>query len=175
MEPTQSIIDNPMLTGRRVPAVHGRNPKTNIHPTAILIHPDRIEIAEGVFIGPYAVIQGRHDGRCTIGRGTWIGPHVMLDARDLVIGEFVGIGPQVCVLGSTHTGDPVDVPIIETDLDILPVVIEDWADIGVGAKILPGVRIGKGAIVGAGAVVTRDVEPSAIVAGVPATLIRRRS
>ena len=49
-----------------------------------------------------------------------------------------------------------------------------WADIGVNAVILPGVTVGKGAIVGAGAVVTHDVEPFSIVAGVPARLLRRR-
>ena len=50
---------------------------------------------------------------------------------------------------------PVDVPIIQTDLEIKPVRIGAWADIGTNAVILPGVTIGKGAIVGAGAVVTQ--------------------
>jgi acetyltransferase-like isoleucine patch superfamily enzyme len=78
------------------------------------------------------------------------------------------------VLGSEHTGLPADVPIIATDLTIRPVRIGAWADIGVNAVILPGVTVGKGAIVGAGAVVTQDVEPFSVVAGVPARLLRRR-
>jgi acetyltransferase-like isoleucine patch superfamily enzyme len=78
------------------------------------------------------------------------------------------------VLGSEHTGMPADVPIIATDLAIGPVRIGAWADIGVNAVILPGVTVGKGAIVGAGAVVTQDVEPFSVVAGVPARLLRRR-
>jgi acetyltransferase-like isoleucine patch superfamily enzyme len=49
-----------------------------------------------------------------------------------------------------------------------------WADIGVNAVILPGITIGRGAIVGAGSVVTADVEPFTIVAGVPARFSRRR-
>jgi acetyltransferase-like isoleucine patch superfamily enzyme len=69
---------------------------------------------------------------------------------------------------------PADVPIIETDLEIRPVRIGAWADIGVNAIILPGVTVGKGAIVGAGAVVTGDVEPFSVVAGVPARFLRRR-
>jgi acetyltransferase-like isoleucine patch superfamily enzyme len=66
------------------------------------------------------------------------------------------------------------VPIIQTDLEIKPTRIRAWADIGVSAVILPGVTVGKGAIVGAGAVVTRDVDPFAIVAGVPAKFLRWR-
>jgi acetyltransferase-like isoleucine patch superfamily enzyme len=66
------------------------------------------------------------------------------------------------------------VPIIQTDLEIKPTRIHAWADIGVNAVILPGRTIGKGAIVGAGAVVTRDVAPFSIVAGVPARFLRWR-
>jgi len=69
---------------------------------------------------------------------------------------------------------PLDVPVIQTDLEIEPVRICAWADIGVNAVVLPGVTIGRGAIVGAGSVVTADVEPFSIVAGVPARLVRRR-
>jgi acetyltransferase-like isoleucine patch superfamily enzyme len=78
------------------------------------------------------------------------------------------------VLGSEHTGDPVDVPIIQTDLVIKPVRVRRWADIGVNAVLLPGVTVGEGAIVGAGAVVTQDVPDHAVVAGVPAKLLRYR-
>ena len=70
---------------------------------------------------------------------------------------------------------PVDVPIIRTDLEIKPVRIGAWADIGTNATILPGVTIGKGAIVGAGAVVTSDVAPFAVVAGVPAKFLHWRT
>jgi acetyltransferase-like isoleucine patch superfamily enzyme len=79
------------------------------------------------------------------------------------------------VLGSAHTGSPVDVPIIETDLLIKPVVVEEWADIGTGAVLLPGVTIGKGAIVGAGAVVARDVPAFSKVAGTPAKILGWRT
>ena len=87
----------------------------------------------------------------------------------------MGWGPGAKVLGSEHTGDPVDVPIIQTDLVIKPVRVGRWADIGVNAVLLPGVTVGTGAIVGAGAVVTHDVPDRAIVAGVPATLLRYRT
>ena len=69
---------------------------------------------------------------------------------------------------------PVDVPIVHTDLEIKPVRIGAWADIGTNATILPGVTVGKGAIVGAGAVVTHDVSPFAIVARRAARFMRWR-
>jgi acetyltransferase-like isoleucine patch superfamily enzyme len=92
-----------------------------------------------------------------------------------VIEDYVGWGPGAKVLGSTHTGFPIDVPIVQTDLEIRPVRIEAWADIGTNAVVLPGVAIGRGSIVGAGAVVTKDVPPFSIVAGVPARVIRSRT
>ena len=141
---------------------------------AIAKHLETVEIGDGVFIGEQSFIQGRFDGRCVIGDHAWLGPQSYYDARDLVIGEYVGIGPGVKVLGSTHTGLPLDVPIIQTNLTIRPVRIEAWADIGVNAVILPGVSIGKGAMVGASAVVTEDVAPFAVVAGVPAKFLRWR-
>ncbi len=140
----------------------------------LVLHPQTFEIGDAVFIGNQTFLQGRHDGRCAIGAHTWIGPQSYFDCRDLELGEYVGWGPGAKVLGSEHTGDPLDVPIIQTDLVIRPVRVARWADIGVNAVLLPGVTVGEGAIVGAGAVVTHDVPDYAIVAGVPAKLLRYR-
>ena len=140
----------------------------------LVLHPHTFEIGDGVFIGNQTFLQGRHDGRCAIGAHTWIGPQSYFDCRELELGEYVGWGPGAKVLGSEHTGDPVDVPIIQTELVIKPVRVGKWADIGVNAVLLPGVTVGEGAIVGAGAVVTHDVPGYAIVAGVPAKLLRYR-
>lgn len=140
-----------------------------------VIYPETFEMGDGVFLGEQAIIQGRHDGRCQIGKGVWIGPQSYLDARDLVIEDYVGWGPGAKVLGSEHTGCPVDIPLIQTDLEVAPVRIRAWADIGMNAVILPGVTVGRGALVGAGAVVTKDVPDFATVAGVPARIIARRN
>ncbi|MBK8175969.1 MAG: acyltransferase [Rhodospirillales bacterium] len=138
-------------------------------------HLETFEFGNGVIISEGSVLHGRFDGRCVIGDKVWIGAHSFLDARDLVLGNCVGWGPGAKVLGSEHTGEPIDVPVIATDLRIAPVRVEDWADIGVNAVLLPGVTIGRGALVGAGAVVTQDVPPFAKVAGVPARIIGWRS
>ncbi|MBV8681427.1 MAG: acyltransferase [Caulobacteraceae bacterium] len=145
-----------------------------IGPGVGLRHVETFEIGEGVTIGEQAVIQGRHDGRCVIGNKVWIGAQAFLDVRDAVLGDYVGWGPGARLLGSTHTGLPIGVPIIASDLLISPTTIEAEADIGVNAVILPGVTVGRGAIVGAGAVVTRDVPPYARAAGAPARVISSR-
>jgi acetyltransferase-like isoleucine patch superfamily enzyme len=137
-------------------------------------HLETFEIGSAVFIGAGSYLQGRFDGTCIIGDHVWIGPQSYFDARDLVIEDYVGWGPGAKVLGSAHTGLPVDVPIIQSDLEIRPVRIGAWADIGTGAVILPGVTVGKGAIVGAGAVVNKDVQDFAVVAGVPAHFLHWR-
>jgi acetyltransferase-like isoleucine patch superfamily enzyme len=137
-------------------------------------HLETFEIGDGVFIGAQAYIQGRFDGVTRIGNHVWIGPQAYLDARHLILDDYVGWGPGAKVLGSAHTGLPIDRAIIESDLEIRPVYVQAWADIGTGSILLPGVTVGKGSIVGAGAVVTRDVPPFAIVAGVPARLLRWR-
>lgn len=137
-------------------------------------HLETFEIGDGVFIGAQAYIQGRYDGTTKIGNNVWIGPQAYFDARNLILEDHVGWGPGAKVLGSAHTGLPIDRPVIRTDLVIKPVRVKAWADVGTGAVLLPGVTLGKGSIVGAGAVVTEDVAPFSIAAGVPARFLRWR-
>ena len=95
----------------------------------------------------------------------------MLDGRGgIEIGDNVTIGPNVSVVTADH-----DVQSENFTGRSLKIVVGDFAFIGINATILPGVRIGRGAVVSAGAVVTRDVEEYTIVGGVPARKIGLRS
>jgi|SRR6516162_3854823 acetyltransferase-like isoleucine patch superfamily enzyme len=145
-----------------------------VGPDVVLKHPETMEFGDSVFIGAQAMIQGRFGGRCRIGSHVWIGPQAYFDARDLILEDYVGWGPGAKLLGSAHTGLPLGEPIIRTDLVVKPVVIGFGADIGMNACVLPGIQIGTHAIVGAGAVVTHDVPEYAVVAGMPARIIRDR-
>ncbi len=105
-----------------------------------------------------------------IGAGTRINRGCTLDTRGgLRIGDHVSISPEAVILTADHGRDLPGFP-----LQHRPVVIEDYVWVGMRAMILPGVRVGRGAVVAAGAVVTRDVEPLAVVGGMPARVIGHR-
>lgn len=106
----------------------------------------------------------------TVGKDTIIGDHAFLDGRDkLVIGDHVDIASEVMIYNSEHDINSEDFEAVTG-----PVEICDYVFIGPGAIILPGVKIGRGAVVAAGAVVTKDVPEFAIVGGVPAEVIGER-
>lgn len=91
-----------------------------------------------------------------VGDNTRISSHVFLPARSQ-IGSNVFIGP-----GCVFTDDRYP-RAGNTEYKAEPPVIEDFASLGAGCVVLPGVRIGRGALVGAGTVVTRDVPPGTIL------------
>ena len=105
-----------------------------------------------------------------IGEGTIVGYRTFLDGRDqLIIGNHVDIASEVMIYNQEHDVHSQDFHAISES-----VIIEDYVFIGPRAIILPGVKIGKGAVVAAGAVVTKDVAPFTIVGGVPAKVIGQR-
>lgn len=109
-------------------------------------------------------------GGLTIGKYTVIHSKCRLDPRGkLTIGESVGVSQDVVILTADHS---MNSPIFESRHR--QVIIEDYVWIGTRATILPGVRIGKGAVVAAGAVVTKDVDEFTMVGGVPARVIGKR-
>lgn len=90
------------------------------------------------------------------------------DQGGIVIGDGVLIGHNVVIATINHGLDPKE----ERKNHYAPVAIGNHAWIGSNATILPGVTVGEWAVVAAGAVVTKDVEPYAVVGGVPAKVIK---
>lgn len=105
-----------------------------------------------------------------IGKDTIIGEGVVLDGRDkLVIGNHVDFASEVMVYNCQHDINSSTFQAVPE-----PVTIGDYVFVGPRAIILPGVKIGKGAVIAAGAVVTKDVGEFEIVGGVPAKVIGER-
>lgn len=144
--------------------------------TGVLVfHPENITIGSHVYVGHYSILKGYYEGRMMIGDGTWIGQQCFFhSAGNINIGANVGIGPGVKILSSFHAEAGRGIPILHSPIEFAQVLIEDDCDVGIGSIILPGVSIGKGSIIGAGAVVTRDVEPYSVMAGIPARCLRQR-
>jgi acetyltransferase-like isoleucine patch superfamily enzyme len=110
-----------------------------------------------------------------VGRDVFIGFGVEVDTN---FSELIEIGDHVtishrCVI-VTHMATDVDTPLRRIyPKHAAPVRIHDGAWLCIGAIVLPGVTIGENAVVAAGAVVSRDVEPGMLVAGVPARPVKR--
>jgi len=109
-----------------------------------------------------------------IGDNSGIGVNCMLSGK-VVIGNDVMMGPEVYIYTDNHSFERLDIPMYKQGYSSNePVIIGNDVWIGSRVTILPGVKIGDGAIIGASAVVTKDVEPYSIVAGNPAKKIGSR-
>ncbi len=114
----------------------------------------------------------------SIGDGSSIGAYSHITAIDrIVIGRNVLTGRNVLITDNSHGAllpGEGDIPPVERPLHSKgAVIIEDNVWIGEKASIMPGVTVGRGAVVAANAVVTHDVPPNTLVAGVPAKVIRK--
>jgi acetyltransferase-like isoleucine patch superfamily enzyme len=140
-----------------------------------IFHARNVRLGRNVYVGHDTILKGYHHGELLIGDETWIGQQCFLhSAGGITIGSRVGIAPAVKVLTSFHAESGRTVPILFAPIETAPVVIEDDSDLGIGAIVLPGVTIGRGAQIGAGAVVSRDVPPYTVAMGVPARVVRER-
>ncbi len=140
-----------------------------------IFHPNHVFLGAGIYVGHDTILEAYHRNALRIGEGSWVGAQCFFHAAGgLTIGRHVGIGPGVRILTSHHTEVGRATPILHAPLALVAVHIEDDVDIGTGATILPGVTIGRGAQIGAGAVVSRDIPPYAVAAGVPAKVLRMR-
>jgi acetyltransferase-like isoleucine patch superfamily enzyme len=113
-----------------------------------------------------------YGGDIELGLNCTVNPYCILYGHGgLKLGDYVHIAAHVVLIPANHRFDSRTVPIASQGLEAEGIVIEDDVWIGTGARILDGCHIGRGAVVGAGAVVTRDVAPYSIIAGVPARQI----
>ncbi|MDA8189815.1 MAG: acyltransferase [Dehalococcoidales bacterium] len=173
--------------------------KPYVSPSAI-ISCDGVEIGPNCFIDDFVTIyslpgsgtvrlgKGVHlyrgtnmelgDGACiSIGRDTHIqGPSdLKAFSQDLIIGSHVQLAPYCALSSYNHAFDDLTKPIaLQGLVGKGPTVVEDDVWLGAGVKVLAGVRIGRGGVIGAGAVVSKDIPPFSIAAGVPARVIRAR-
>lgn len=108
--------------------------------------------------------------RISIGKNCNINKNCVLDGRgELLIGNNVDIAQDVYIWTEEHD---YNCPMYTAK--IASVLIEDYVWIASKATILPGVKIGRGAVIACGAIVTKDVPPLSIVAGIPAKVIGTR-
>ena len=147
-----------------------------------------VEFGDDVTVFAFANLYG-----CRIGDRTRIGAFVEIQ-RGAVIGADCKVQSHAFICDGVTVDDGVFVghgalfvndktprvlneqgePQTDADWELLPIRVESGAAIGSGALILGGVSVGEGALVGAGAVVTTDVPPGGVVAGVPARATRPR-
>lgn len=110
----------------------------------------------------------RIGARCSIGRGTHLVAH-----RSVVIGDDVMTGPHCYVTDQNHVYSDPATPVGQQWPAEDPVEIGAGSWLGAGAVILPGTRLGRNTVVGAGAVVRGEFPDHAVLAGVPAKVVRR--
>lgn len=136
-------------------AIVGRG--TKIHSTVIIRQGKNVEIGKNCLINHNNVLQaGKENAK-------------------IIIGDYVHTGANVMIIAFNHAFDTIKIPTIKQDYYDATVILGDDVWIGGGAIILAGVTVGKGAIIAAGAVVNKDVPPYAIVAGVPAKVLKIRT
>ncbi len=136
----------------------------------------RMHLADGVRLGRGCRLWAADGGRLEIGEDSALSPGVTVDASAGLVrlGRQVAVGPGTVIRAANHRFDRTDVPIMHQGHVYGEVLVDDDVWIAANCTITPGVRIGRGAVVGAGAVVTRDVPPLTVVAGVPARPLYRR-
>lgn len=135
----------------------------------------RLTAGPGLRMSPTASL--RNGERITLGRGVHVGERCYLWAGDTVgrirIGDDVLLAPEVFLTASNY-GTVAGRRVMEQPKREADVVIGDDVWLGARVVVLPGVTVGAGAIVGAGSVVTKDVPPNAIAAGIPARVVAWR-
>jgi acetyltransferase-like isoleucine patch superfamily enzyme len=163
-------------TGRFAPEDLGSiGERCVIEEGALVFNAGHVHLGDDVYLGHRAMLKGDTRNELVIGDRSWIGQDCFFhSAGGITIGADVGIAPRAMILTSNHSETPPGAPIMSGALEFASVEIGDGADVGLGSILLPGTRLGAGVLVGAGAVVKGDFPDYAVLAGVPARVIRLR-
>jgi acetyltransferase-like isoleucine patch superfamily enzyme len=174
------------LTWERVPA--------DINSPAHRARKERLARHAGAYIADTAYVAAEtriFTSRLVLGEQSWIAGHALVRG-DVEFGAHCTVNPYACISGKVRCGDGVRIaslvsivgfnhgfddperPIHTQAHETLGITISDDVWIGANAVVLDGVTIGRGAVIAAGAVVTGNVPEMAIMAGVPAKMVRRR-
>jgi len=171
--------------------------RDGIHPTAVVDIAGGETLPPSTVVEPLAVVYVGRNGRLLLGdknilyphtsiridrgfmetgREVSFGPgcHIYEPRAGLVIGDYCMIGGGTLICGVNHGAESTETPMRHQPAVAAPIRIEEDVWIGMAAVILPGVRIGRGAVIGAGSVVVHDVPAYAVGAGVPFTVQRLR-
>ena len=146
-----------------------------VHKTAQLERPELIKIGKGAEIKDYVIIR-TYQGLVVIGENTQLNPFtVIYGGNSIHIGNNVMIAPHCMIAAGNHDYVQTDIPMrFAGTVTKGPIVIEDNVWIGANCTITDGVRIGRDAVVAANSLVNKNVDPYAIVGGVPAKVIGSR-
>ncbi len=167
-----------ILFGHKITA--GRNLNLMAYSTINALSYNGVEIGDNFTLGKYAIVECtgvlRDVGNSLrIGNNVGINHYCYIGVRgDIIIGDNVIFGPRVNVFSENHNYDDPSVPIKYQGVTKDTTIIGNDVWIGSNVSIMSGVKIGDGCVIAAGAVVTKDIDPYSIVAGVPAKIIKKR-
>ena len=193
----------PTVAGSRLrgvfyrPILDGLGKRCFLEKNIRFFNPGRLTLGDRVFIGEGSFFDvGESAGTITIGDDSHIsrlvtirtqlgkveiGQQVNIGAGsfiygygDITVGDYCLIANGVEIIGGDHGMDDLSRPMRFQGRSPRPISIGEDVWIGTRAVILGGVSVGKGAVIGAGAVVTADIPPRAVAAGVPARVLRIR-
>jgi acetyltransferase-like isoleucine patch superfamily enzyme len=170
----------------------------NFGRSVTIMHPHKITIEDNVVIDDYCVLdaKGLDNKGISIGKNIFIGRGTILSCKNgdivleknvvmgfnceivsssrVIVGENTLVSAYVYIIGGGHDYSRVDIPISEQEKPSYGIKIEKNCWIGAGAMVFDGVSIGKDTIIGAGAVVSKDIPPFSIAAGIPARVAKFR-
>jgi acetyltransferase-like isoleucine patch superfamily enzyme len=135
----------------------------------------RLRLGRWVHIGNGSALRA-HEGTLRIGDKVVIGEHTTMNCYlDIEVGATTIIADLVHVTDFDHAYAELDRPIKDQGIVKSPVRIGPDCWLGVKSTILRGVTVGAGSVIAANAVVTRDVPPGSVVAGVPGKIVKNRA